>query len=511
MDNSAWIEEVAAGGLVRLPGLMGLLRSVWAGVGVGVKSLDGCYRWINPALRQLLCGPDNDLLGKSESDFFPARTFRVLAVSDQRLLAGEAVATVEITFQIDGRTCCCVWTKFPLFSADNGLVAIVSVVHDVALPRDLEELRAANRQLRLTVGQLEQAASTDLLTGAWNRRRLEESIRIEMDRLNRYRHPLSVMIFDIDFFKTINDSHGHGVGDEVLRRVAATLKARLRKTDSLTRWGGEEFVVLCPHSTRASAAVLAERLRKQIAATVFPVSGRVTVSVGVAECQAGESWERWFERADKALYLAKENGRNQVQLAPEVFKKDAALDGAIGNFVRLQWHAAYESGNELIDRGHRQLFVNANELLVAVLAHRSPQDVDSLIDQLLIEIHDHFRDEEAVIVAVGFPAAAQHILAHRELGARAQNLIAGYRIGRRTLGEMFEFLACDVITEHMLGVDRLFFEYLDSPAVSRRASEANRSLASMEPSFADVLSNAQEDAGCNNRPGNREDRADKAP
>ncbi|HPT49706.1 MAG TPA: diguanylate cyclase [Accumulibacter sp.] len=469
MEKSAWIEEVATGGFVRLPGLMGLLTSIGAGVGVGVKSLDGCYRWVNPELRRLLCAPDNDPVEKSESDFLPARTCRLLAVSDQRLLAGETMATVEINLQIDGRACRYVWIKFPLFRADNGLAAIVSVVHDVALPRDLEDLRAANHQLRLTVGQLEQAASTDLLTGAWNRRRLEESVRIEMDRLNRYRHPLSVMIFDIDFFKTINDSHGHGVGDDVLRSVAATLKARLRKTDSLTRWGGEEFVVLCPHSTRASAAVLAERLCKQIATTAFPVIGNVTVSVGVAECQAGESWEQWFERADKALYLAKENGRNQVQLAPEVFKKNAALDGVIGDFVRLQWHAAYECGNELIDRGHRQLFANANELLAALLAHRPPQDVDSLIDQLLMEVYDHFRDEEAVIVEVGFPAAAEHILAHRELGARAENLIAGYRIGTRTLGAMFEFLAYEVITKHMLGADRLFFEYLESPPVSRRA------------------------------------------
>ena len=110
----------------------------------------------------------------------------------------------------------------------------------------LNELAAMQEKLKIVIGELDHLASTDKLTGSWNRRRLEETIRNEMDRLKRYDHPLCMMMFDIDFFKKINDCYGHGVGDSVLVELATQIRSSLRTSDSLTRWGGEEFVVLCP-------------------------------------------------------------------------------------------------------------------------------------------------------------------------------------------------------------------------------------------------------------------------
>jgi diguanylate cyclase (GGDEF)-like protein len=171
--------------------------------------------------------------------------------------------------------------------------------------------------------ELELVASTDRLTGAWNRRRLEESVRSEMERMARYGHSLCLLLIDVDRFKPINDQYGHAVGDAVLQRLTALLQAALRKVDSLSRWGGEEFVVLCPNTARATAAAVAERLRREVATAHFATVGSVTVSIGVAECATGESWEEWFARADAALYRAKSEGRNQVRVAPELAGQSA--------------------------------------------------------------------------------------------------------------------------------------------------------------------------------------------
>lgn len=180
-----------------------------------------------------------------------------------------------------------------------------------------EETEIANRALQAANRDLYRLSTTDALTGAWNRRRLEESLADEIERLKRYGHPVSLLVCDIDFFKKINDTHGHAVGDQVLIRLAAVIRAALRPMDSLTRWGGEEFVVLTPNETLESAVAIAERLRAMIAESDFPAVGRVTVSVGVAECMPDESWEQWFERADAALYRAKAEGRDRIRTAPE--------------------------------------------------------------------------------------------------------------------------------------------------------------------------------------------------
>jgi two-component system cell cycle response regulator len=120
-----------------------------------------------------------------------------------------------------------------------------------------------------------------------------------------------VLIFDIDHFKLINDRHGHAIGDQVIRKVAAQAVATLRSSDQLFRWGGEEFVVLLPVNARA-AVEAAGKLRQRIAATDFDAAGTVTISVGVAQLAETESMESALQRADAMLYCAKDSGRNCV-------------------------------------------------------------------------------------------------------------------------------------------------------------------------------------------------------
>lgn len=171
-------------------------------------------------------------------------------------------------------------------------------------------------QIRLVLGRVLQRltaqARTDALTGTANRRGLLHSLQDIHTRARRGGHAYAVLMVDIDHFKAINDLHGHAAGDRVLQRVAQGLREGLRHGDVVARWGGEEFCVLLPRIAAADAQVLAQRMAAQIAHSGEP---RVTVSIGVAQMQAGdEQAEPVVQRADAALYRAKDLGRNRVEV-----------------------------------------------------------------------------------------------------------------------------------------------------------------------------------------------------
>lgn len=331
------------------------------------------------------------------------------------------------------------------------------------LRRTLTELQQTNQTLQDSHAELERRASTDRLTGAWNRRRLDEAAGDEMVRLQRYGHALCLLFLDIDFFKEVNDRHGHAAGDQVLIELAARIRSALRGADSLTRWGGEEFLVLCPDTGLTAAASFAERLRNTIAATKFSVMEPITVSIGVAECLPEETWERWFERADAALYRAKAAGRNRVKIAPETPVRSGGAAAAVPEtFVQLVWHRAYECGHEDVDGEHKALFRVCNDLLAAILSERSMDEVLAIADALVGEVAQHFRDEESIIGCAGYPAAAAHAAIHRELANRAVALVERLRADKAEFGEVFQFLAEDVVAKHILAADRDFFPYLEN-------------------------------------------------
>ena len=157
---------------------------------------------------------------------------------------------------------------------------------------------------------LENMSIKDALTNVYNRRYYEEQIEKEMADAKRYHYDLSLIMFDIDFFKKVNDVHGHSVGDEVLIHLAGLINGALREGDALCRIGGEEFMIILPYTTKEDAAKIAEKLRIKVAQDkeVLPV----TISLGVTEYITGEAKDYLYSRVDKALYAAKENGRNRV-------------------------------------------------------------------------------------------------------------------------------------------------------------------------------------------------------
>ncbi len=176
-------------------------------------------------------------------------------------------------------------------------------------------LKQSNHELQVALEQLQLAASTDQLTSAWNRRFFNRVLSTERARAARTGHPLTLILIDIDHFKAINDAHGHLMGDQVLIEMAALLQESLRATDYLIRWGGEEFAILTPELDEANGAQLAERLRDKVSNHRFSEGLVVTISAGVAQLDDQDVPTRWVSRADKALYSAKNNGRNRVVIA----------------------------------------------------------------------------------------------------------------------------------------------------------------------------------------------------
>jgi diguanylate cyclase (GGDEF)-like protein/hemerythrin-like metal-binding protein len=312
-------------------------------------------------------------------------------------------------------------------------------------------------RLRDRVGVLELLAATDHLTGAWSRGHFDRSIDAELARDTAGRQPLSLVLFDIDHFKRINDEFGHAVGDSVLRELVDLVQSRTRASDSLFRWGGDEFVILAASAGYRGAERLAENLRRTVAGHSFQTVGATTLSVGVVERVETESAPALFSRLDAALYAAKEAGRNRV-VVDRRGDSDLWLVKASASPLHLQWHEAYESGDATIDGEHRELFELANQLIsAAAQAEAEPERFGAALDALLEHARHHFVDEEAILAAHGYADLEQHKRAHAGLLRRAVFLRERVDEGKATLGAIVEYLAQDVIARHMMVVDRAFF------------------------------------------------------
>ncbi|MBF0459601.1 MAG: diguanylate cyclase [Nitrospirae bacterium] len=186
------------------------------------------------------------------------------------------------------------------------------------LEENMRKLNISNLLLQDFNIQLEHAARTDPLTGINNRGYFSELLKLEMERITRYGHACTVLMLDIDHFKSINDTYGHAAGDEALRTLTSIIQECARKNDFYGRLGGEEFAITLPETDIHGAAIVAERLRANLETTVIKFDSHelfVTASIGVSQYQAGDTMETLLHRADQAMYEAKKNGRNRVCLS----------------------------------------------------------------------------------------------------------------------------------------------------------------------------------------------------
>ena len=198
------------------------------------------------------------------------------------------------------------------------LVAIMALIYLFGRERWVHDSVQMEKRLQLQelARDLRFKATTDPLTGVPNRLKFDQALASEMLRAGRYKTPLSLVLYDIDHFKEINDTHGHQIGDKVLIQMCALVAANIRSTDTLARWGGEEFAIMVPSCGGRIAQQAADKLRATIEQVMFHMVGKVTCSFGVAEYTAGDTGAALVARADEALYRAKISGRNRVELAP---------------------------------------------------------------------------------------------------------------------------------------------------------------------------------------------------
>jgi diguanylate cyclase (GGDEF)-like protein/PAS domain S-box-containing protein len=214
--------------------------------------------------------------------------------------SGETSIDEEIEIEcFDGARKVMLNSAIPLRRADDRIEGAIIVNHDITGRKRAEE-------------RLRAMAERDPLTGAYNRRCLFELLGAEIERARRYSSALSVVMFDVDDFKSVNDARGHEAGDRVLAAVAGLVARTLRAADRLARYGGEEFVVVAPGINRVQAALLAERLRKRIAATPLAGLPAVTCSFGACEYRGESDADALMRRIDALMYRAKRSGRNCV-------------------------------------------------------------------------------------------------------------------------------------------------------------------------------------------------------
>jgi len=313
--------------------------------------------------------------------------------------------------------------------------------------------------------QLRTLSETDSLTGLWNRRYFGKIVETEKERARRYGHPISLLIFDVDFFKVINDTYGHNAGDAVLQELATVVRGSTRQSDIVTRWGGEEFTILMPNTSLKNAAEVAEKIRQVVEAHRFPHVQKITISLGVAEwALASETVNTLLSRTDEALYQAKSSGRNRAVLSlPEAAQPSSTNKPTLNNLV---WRARYETGDAVIDQQHKRLFDEvqtllnmAPDLLVQPLSEGGNANMIARIDGLTADFIEQFEAEERMLEKLAWPYLKEHQAEHSQLKSRALALrrkLVEHPTAKTAI-ELVNFITVDVVANHMLRSDRKFF------------------------------------------------------
>lgn len=268
---------------------------------VKITDSEGIITYVNDAFiahtgytRREIIGRSPRLLksGRHDTEFFESLW--------QTILRGENFRGVMINRKKDGNIYYEEQTISPIFDEHNQISAYVSTGKDITERMEMEQ-------------KLLKMATIDSLTNIYNRQKTEELLDAEIARSKRYDIALSVIMFDIDHFKSINDTYGHDAGDHVLENIAKIVQNNIRNTDIFGRWGGEEFLVVSPHTDDENILLLAEKLRAEIYAFDFDLSRKVSASFGVTRFTSGDTKRVLLKRADDALYIAKHRDRNRVE------------------------------------------------------------------------------------------------------------------------------------------------------------------------------------------------------
>lgn len=296
----------------------------------------------------------------------------------------------------------------------------------------------------------EELARTDELTGIANRRYFNNVLYGEIKRSNRYGGSLALILVDIDLFKKINDSYGHDIGDKTLVKLSKCLSENIRNSDTIARWGGEEFAIILVETTRQDAIQTAEKLRIAVEQLQFDEGFTITASFGVAERLQGESYSSWFKKADNAIFMAKSNGRNRVEFSDMVYGIEEKL-------ASIHWGEDYQSGFESIDREHRELL---EKLSAIYQSEHNYIKMLQLVKELLVMTEQHFINEEKIMENEKFPYFENHKIAHDELLSNANALVGSIHAVSDISSKSVAYVLQELIIEHMLKQDGEFVKFI---------------------------------------------------
>lgn len=330
------------------------------------------------------------------------------------------------------------------------------VTAEKAMKRKIEqtnkELLMLNEQLKEKNEKLLKSAITDELTGVYNRKFFEKRVVEEMEIADRANEKISLIIFDLDRFKLVNDNFGHQFGDEVLKRTTQIAGDLIRKTDFLNRVGGEEFAIILPNTNKTQAVFVAEKVRKALEDNKHFKVGQVTGSFGVAERMKAESLRSWYKRADNALYQAKNTGRNRVVDSDKI---DIPLVS-----LQVQWRQEWNCGNDEIDEQHDKILQIANDLITKIYAGASHNECMDMIKLFLEYVVNHFATEERILMEIEYDGLIAHIKKHEYLTNKAIYLKECYEKKELQPAAFLSFIIDEVVVEHLTKEDTKFFALL---------------------------------------------------
>ncbi|WP_457748381.1 diguanylate cyclase [Sulfurimonas sp.] len=267
---------------------------------VQITDIDGNIIYVNPSTINHTLFTEDELIGTNNRIFQSGKhTQEFYKKFWKTILEGNTFHNIFINKKKDGTLFYDEKVISPLKNENGDIRYFIATSRDISRRIALEE-------------KLKHLATVDALTGIYNRYKINTIIEDEIKRVKRYEETFSLLMFDIDYFKKVNDTYGHDVGDYVLQDLSRIVLNTIRNTDSFGRWGGEEFMLVAPYTKKEDALFLAEKIRKNIESYTFKTVGKVTVSIGVTLVHKEDSINTLIKRVDNALYEAKANGRNQV-------------------------------------------------------------------------------------------------------------------------------------------------------------------------------------------------------
>ncbi len=294
----------------------------------------------------------------------------------------------------------------------------------------------------------------DQLTKIYNRGYFDSIVKSEIAASDREKINLSLIYFDLDKFKSINDIFGHSIGDQVLFAITENVSSSLRENDIFARWGGDEFVVLLPFTGLEDAKQVANKIRNSIERIVFSGNLNVTVSLGVSERLEREYYDSWFRRTDLALYEAKKKGGNCLIVASD--KIDERDQG-------IPWMDSWKCGNKIIDRQHKELITKCNLLIM-----QYKNDETDILEVLFADIKQHFSDEIIILRKIDYPFVKEHKRLHDDLIDKLKDLKRRLSKLEISAENLYYFILHEVVMDHMRIEDVKFYSYFEDSEEKRK-------------------------------------------